>query len=53
MLSRLRALKARGRGVVAAIGGINYTAEHVGLAKTIRRRKRILNTVSEKLPLVR
>jgi hypothetical protein len=53
MLSRLRALKARKGGVVADVDGVNYTAEHVGLAKTIRRRKRILNTVSEKLPLVR
>jgi glycosylphosphatidylinositol transamidase len=52
MLSRIRAIRAR-RSAPIAYTDVNYTAEHVRLAKTLERRSRILNALWARLGLVR
>ena len=52
MLSRLRAIKAR-RSIPPKLTAVNYTAEHVRVAKTLERRKRIADAIWARLGIVR
>jgi hypothetical protein len=52
IVSRLRRRKNGGDKVVPDPDGINYTTEHVSVAKTIARRRRVLGAVSSRIPLI-
>lgn len=49
LLAKLRRRSAE----LVVLTEVNYTAEHVALAKTVAKRNRILATVSSRIPLLR
>ena len=52
-MSLVQRLLSRRRGGQVELTEVNYTPEHVSLAKALERRRRISNIIWDRIPLLR